>query len=201
MNRFFARLLPTLLLATTLGGWAGSLQATLMLPLSLQQMTSRAQMIFQGRVLAVDVRLDEVSQRVATFTTFEVLDTLKGTPGARHTIKQMGGHLPGSHYAVRIHGIPEFTPGQEYIVFLAEPSRLGFSSPIGLSQGAFRIDRQADRATVRNVPPARLPRAARSLRPAVPEAKAPAAARVATPATPSLTLSSFKSTVRSMVSP
>ena len=38
-----------------------------------------------------------------------------------------------------IHGVPEFMPDKEYVVFLPEKSVLGFSSPLGLHQGSFSV--------------------------------------------------------------
>ncbi len=127
-----------------------SARATIVLPLSLPQMAADAALIFQGKVTAVDVRLDPLSRRVATFTTFEVSDVIKGQPGTRYTVKQFGGQMPGSPVALRIHGVPRFNVGEEYILFLPPPSRLGFQSPVGLSQGAFELSKQQGHTVVSN---------------------------------------------------
>ena len=50
----------------------------------------------------------------------------------------------------RIEGMPGYVPGQEYLLFLNQESRLGFSSPIGLIQGAFRVRGQGTSRTVIN---------------------------------------------------
>lgn len=113
--------------------------ATTVLPVSLQQLSSTAELIFHGTVLSNEVRLDETSGRVATFTTFAVIDVIKGHAGDTHTIKQVGGQLPGSQVRQIIHGVPRFSVGAEYVVFLPPASSLGFSSPIGLSQGRFSV--------------------------------------------------------------
>lgn len=113
--------------------------ATTVLPVSLQQLSSAAELIFYGRAIGNEVRLDETSARVATFTTFAVIDVIKGAVGDTHTIKQIGGQLPGSRARQIIRGVPRFSVGAEYIVFLPAASSLGFSSPIGLSQGRFSV--------------------------------------------------------------
>ncbi len=116
-----------------------STSATSVLPVSLQRMASAAELIFYGKAIENEVKLDDVSGRVATFTTFEIIELIKGTAGATHTIKQIGGQLPGSNVRQVIHGVPRFTIGKEYVVFLPKASKLGFSSPVGLSQGRFAV--------------------------------------------------------------
>lgn len=124
--------------------------ATTVLPVSLQQLSSRAELIFYGTAISNEVRLDEISGRVATFTTFAVIDVIKGTVGDTHTIKQIGGQLPDSRVRQIIHGIPRFGVGEEYVVFLPAASSLGFSSPIGLSQGRFSVAQHNGEAVVSN---------------------------------------------------
>lgn len=119
--------------------WGLQAAATSVLPVSLQHMTTAAEVIFHGIATSNEVRHDPQSDRVATFTTFEVIETIKGDVGATHTIKQIGGQLPGSNVRMVIHGVPRFSVGQEYVVFLPKASSIGFSSPIGLSQGKFNI--------------------------------------------------------------
>ena len=121
--------------------------ATSVLPVSLQRMASTAETIFHGTAINNEVRLDPASGRVATYTTFKVIEVIKGNPGATHTIKQIGGQLPGSHVRQVIHGVPRFAAGEEYVVFLPKASSLGFASPIGLSQGKFDI-RKRDGDTI-----------------------------------------------------
>lgn len=35
--------------------------------------------------------------------------------------------------------VPKFNVGDEYVLFMPAPSRLGLASPVGLSQGAFGV--------------------------------------------------------------
>jgi len=113
--------------------------ATSVLPVSLQRMAKTAEIIFHGTAIGNEVRLDQASGRVATYTSFRVIQVIKGNPGEIHTIKQIGGQLPGSNVRQVIHGVPRFAVGEEYVIFLPKPSSLGFASPIGLSQGKFDI--------------------------------------------------------------
>jgi hypothetical protein len=124
--------------------------ATSVLPVSLQRMTTAADLIFHGRAIDNQVRLDEASGRVATFTTFEIIELVKGEAGPTHTIKQIGGQLPGSKVRQVIHGVPRFITGEEYVIFLPKASSLGFASPIGLSQGKFSVFKQNGESVVSN---------------------------------------------------
>ena len=124
--------------------------ATTVLPVSLQQLSSTAELIFYGTAISNEVRLDETSHRVATFTTFAVIDVIKGAVGATHTIKQIGGQLPDSRVRQIIRGVPRFSVGAEYVVFLPAASSLGFSSPIGLSQGRFSVVQHNGETVVSN---------------------------------------------------
>ena len=131
-------MLRTLLIFSSLL-FASNALATSIKTVPLERMAQVAESVFYGRVISNEVRIDDISQRVATFTTFEIIESIKGTNSDVYTIKQYGGQLPGSKLVHRIHGMPRFTPGQEYVVFIPGASRLGFSSPVGLSQGSFNV--------------------------------------------------------------
>jgi hypothetical protein len=122
--------------------------ATTVMPISLERMAKTAAVVFYGRVISNQVKFDELSQRVATFTRFEVLQAIKGVTGDTYTVKQIGGRLPGSNVVQRFYGVPRFIEHQEYIVFLPEASRLGFASPIGLAQGSFEVSTEGNQKVV-----------------------------------------------------
>ncbi|HHO59174.1 MAG TPA: hypothetical protein ENJ64_02950, partial [Thiotrichales bacterium] len=77
-------------------------RATSVLPLNLEQLSQQASTIIYARVVANRVEKDSASGQAATYTDFEVLETIKGKTGATHTIKQLGGRLPGSAYSLRV---------------------------------------------------------------------------------------------------
>lgn len=116
-----------------------SASATSILPLRLEQLSTRATLIFYGEVISNQVKKDEQSGYIATFTEFKIIDLIKGNAGDTHTIKQIGGRLDSANTTLRIHGVPEFQAGKKYVVFLPEKSKLGFCSPLGLHQGSFSV--------------------------------------------------------------
>jgi hypothetical protein len=113
--------------------------ATTMVPISLEQLSNRASLIFYAEVISNKVKKDEQSGRIATFTEFKIIDLIKGKTGSTHSIKQIGGTLESTGTTLRIHGVPKFQAGNKYVVFLPEKSSLGFSSPLGLHQGSFTV--------------------------------------------------------------
>lgn len=124
---------------------AASAHAAMVLPLGLDNLHGKAKLVFLGECLSNSVAMDSQSGRVATYTTFAVLENFKGSAGATHTIKQVGGNLPGASLQVRVSGVPQFEVGQRYVVFLPQVSELGFSTPVGLGQGVFKVT--SDKAT------------------------------------------------------
>lgn len=114
-------------------------QAASVLPVGLDHLIDRSTTAFEGRCLSNRSERDAATGFVVTYTTFAVVDPLKGQLGSTHTIKQIGGSLPGESLQYKVEGVPSFSVGEEYVVFLAGVSSLGFSSPIALGQGRFGI--------------------------------------------------------------
>jgi hypothetical protein len=114
--------------------------ATTLLPITLEQLSTRAEVIIHASVVSNQVKTDEISGQTATFTEFEVIELIKGNiSGNRHTIKQLGGHLASTNTTLRVPGVPKYQVGSEYVVFLPAESSLGFCSPLGLQQGSFNV--------------------------------------------------------------
>lgn len=108
-------------------------------PVSLDEMTAAAAVVFQGRCVDNRTEREAGTNLIVTYTTFEVHDVLKGQAGSTRVIKQIGGTLPGKFVGFKVEGVPKFAAGENYVVFLARVSSAGFSSPIGLAQGKFTL--------------------------------------------------------------
>ncbi len=117
-------------------------------PLLLDEIIDSAATAFQGRCIANRTEIDAATNLVVTYTTFEISDVLKGKVATTHVIKQIGGTLPDGMSGMLVHGVPRFVVGEEYVVFLAGVSSLGFSSPIGLGQGNFSVQQSATGKTI-----------------------------------------------------
>jgi hypothetical protein len=119
--------------------WLPLASATSVLPLTLEQLSTRASLIFYAEVIGNQTKLDEQSGRIATFTEFNIIELIKGESKTTHTIKQIGGYDPVSKTKLYVHGIPTFQVGKTYVLFLPTESTLGFCSPLGLFQGSYMV--------------------------------------------------------------
>ncbi|HEX4916126.1 MAG TPA: hypothetical protein VFV51_19345 [Vicinamibacterales bacterium] len=121
-------------------GMAGSASAATVRPILLDEIIDTAAIAFHGTCVANRVELDAATGFIVTYSTFEVSDVLKGQVPRTHVIKQIGGVLPDGRSGMIVHGVPKFAVGEEYVLFMAGVSPLGFSSPVGLTQGRFSIE-------------------------------------------------------------
>lgn len=117
----------------------GDLGAVTVRALLLDEVIDGAAVAFHGTCIANRVEHDAATRFIVTYTTFEVRDAIKGLPGTTHVIKQIGGLLPDGVSGMLVQGVPTYKVGEDYVVFLAGVSSLGFSSPVGLSQGSFAV--------------------------------------------------------------
>jgi len=143
------RALCTVCTLVTLGMSTASL-ATTILPLDLAALTSAADRVFKGTVVAMRSGRDGRGLP-ATWTTFEVEESLKGTLPRRLEIKQICTEAPLADGAIyRVPALPRYQVGDEVILFLHPDSTAGFTSPVGLGQGRFRIHHGHGAATAEN---------------------------------------------------
>ncbi len=123
------------------------------LPLPLDRIVDSATLAFQGKCLSNRTERDPQTGLIVTYTTFQIQDALKGSLSDTHTIKQIGGQLAGaddSTLVKQIEGVPRFEPGESYVLFLNGISSAGFSSPVGLGQGTFKLLQGAQGQQVTN---------------------------------------------------
>jgi hypothetical protein len=137
--RLSARRVAAILLVTIIIAPA-AVRATTVLPLDLKELTAAAGRIFHGRVTAVRSGQDGHGLP-ATWTTFAVDEMVKGTAAATIEIKQIGGGGSVDGRIFRIPALPSYAVGDEVILFLHPESAEGFTSPVGLGQGRFRVRR------------------------------------------------------------
>ena len=77
--------------------------------------------------------------------------TLKGSVARQLTIKQFGTAAPlGDGSLARIPGLPRYTVGEEVVLFLRGDSARGFTSPVGLGQGVYRVVHRGARRAVQS---------------------------------------------------
>src|SRR5262249_6073934 len=75
-----------------------------------------------------------------TVYTFRVSESFKGSAGRLLTFRQVGVPEGGAADLGRRAGLPVYSQGGDYLLFLLPESRAGLTSPAGAAQGAFAID-------------------------------------------------------------
>jgi hypothetical protein len=111
-------------------------QATTLVQMDLDQLTAAASVVARVRCVADESRWE--GGEIYTFTTFEVIEALKGIPPQQITVRLIGGRV-GSLIS-KVEGVPRFQPGEETFLFL-EPKLTGDWGVSGWVQGTFRIRR------------------------------------------------------------
>jgi hypothetical protein len=124
--------------------------ATVVLPADFATVVSESGVIVHGRV--VDVRSEMTGPRrlIESVVTVAVFESLKGAPGASVTFRVPNGQV-GRYRRVLV-GAPEFAEGDEVVVFLTgRPPAM--PTVFGLSQGVYRVTRNAAARAVVTPPP------------------------------------------------
>lgn len=111
-------------------------RATTLQRMTLEELAATAQYLVRVRCLATESRFEE--GEIWTFTTFEVLETMKGNLSRRITVRLLGGRA--GNLVSTVDGVPRFHPGEELFLFL-EPAGPAAYSVTSWAQGTFRIRR------------------------------------------------------------
>lgn len=140
------RRLASLLIGLLLAAPAWPQQGALTVPRNLAELVERSETIVSGHVVAARVEKHPELQNLDTVVvTVRVSESFKGESGATFTFRQ---YLWDIRDRMNAGG---YRKGQEVLLMMIAPSRYGLSSPAGLDQGRFRIERDAaGRAVARN---------------------------------------------------
>lgn len=113
--------------------------ATTVLRFSLEELVERADVIVHGT--CTDVRGRETPDGVVTDVTIQVGKALKGAPVETLTFTTYGGATESR--GTFIAGSPQFEKGEELLLFLDRPNRVGYRMAIGMSQGKYTVSEDA----------------------------------------------------------
>lgn len=116
--------------------------------LPLEGVVAAAARIVAGTV--TDIRHGRDDDGVpSTWVTVAVTRNVRGAAVNEFTFKQFGvaGALDDGTL-LRIPGMPEFRVGEEAIFFLRGVSPQGFTSPVALADGVYRVERRQGEASV-----------------------------------------------------
>ncbi len=108
----------------------------LAIPRNLDQLTDRAADIVRGTVVSARVeKHPELGNLDTVVVTLRVRETLKGQARNTFTFRQYIWDIRDNWNAAG------YEKGQDLILLMIAPSRYGLSSPAGMTQGRFRIER------------------------------------------------------------
>jgi hypothetical protein len=112
-----------------------SLHAQRFVRMTTAEAAAKARAVVAARV--VDVQVRQEAGNIYTFVTFQTTQVAKGDVPARFTYRRLGGRLGNVEIASGA-TLPEFTAGEEVVLFLApEVSSDGY--PTIFSQQVYRI--------------------------------------------------------------
>jgi hypothetical protein len=152
-----ARRAPVLLfaLAAAAQALAARPAAAVSRRLDLATLTAHAGTIVAGRIAAIRTGSHPRYHHIgALHVTIKVSETIKGAPKDRLTFMQFAGGMPTTDGAGSVSmspslpEMPSYRVGEEVVLFLYKPSSVGFTSPVGGSQGKFLIQRPQGKPAV-----------------------------------------------------
>jgi hypothetical protein len=113
-------------------------QSALVVPRNLEQLTNSSASIVRGSVVSVRMeKHPELTNLDTVVVTLRVRDTLKGQASDNFVFRQ---YVWGIRDRMNTLG---YKKGQDVLLMMIAPSRYGLSSPAGVEQGRFRIERDA----------------------------------------------------------
>ncbi|MCY2961981.1 MAG: hypothetical protein NTY35_17630 [Planctomycetota bacterium] len=105
--------------------------------LGLADLAERADLVFEGRVLAARV-LEPAPGRIETEYTLREDRALVGAACPLRVFRLPGGVLPDGR-GLAIAGLPALPVGADVLLFLSREGSRGTRMPVGLAQGSLRI--------------------------------------------------------------
>jgi hypothetical protein len=112
--------------------------ASTLLRVSVDELTQRAEFVFEGEVVSVQAQRSGARGMISTFVTFNVIDTIKGSARVESIeLKFLGGNLEGERLEVNGSRIPEL--GERGVYFVESLTQDLINPLLGWSQGQYLI--------------------------------------------------------------
>ena len=118
---------------------SSSALATVVLALTMDELTARAQLIVHATAQRSVVGWDEPRARIWTWTELVVTETLKGDAASTIVVKQPGGVV--GEVGQEVSGVATFKPGEEVVLFLEpSPDEPGVWVPVSMSASKVTLE-------------------------------------------------------------
>jgi hypothetical protein len=125
----------------------GTVFATTIVPVSVERLTSESSHVIEARVVSSESKWNSQHTLIFTYTTIQVMKTLKGVPQSSLVVKQIGGSAEG--YTQKVAGVRYAKPGEQSVLFLRPSSQQDGTFEItGLMQGNFAVQKSAKGETL-----------------------------------------------------
>ena len=124
--------------------------ATVLLPADFATIVTGSPVIVHGRVVEVRSLITGPRRTIESVVTLSVIDTLRGDPARTILFRVPNGQV--GRYRRIVVGAPEFEEGDEVVVFL-EARAPAIPTLFGLSQGVYRVVRDANAQALVTPPP------------------------------------------------
>ena len=130
--------------------FATASSATVLLPADFTTIVTGSPIIVHGRVTDVRSFISGPRRTIESVVTVSVIDTLKGVPSRTVLFRVPNGQV--GRYRRVVVGAPEFEEGDEVVVFL-QAHAPAIPTLFGLSQGVYRVVRDANAQAIVTPPP------------------------------------------------
>ena len=115
---------------------AGSVAATVVVRLTLEELVERSEVVVHGRCLRTWAAWDAERRFIWTHNEIQVLDRWKGAAGAAVVVSELGGIV--GDIGMAVDGVPQYQAGEEMVLFLSRTPN-GYWRTRGLGQGKHEV--------------------------------------------------------------
>ena len=120
---------------------SSSALATVVLALTMEELTARAPLVVHATAQRSLVAWDEPRAKIWTWTELVVKETLKGAPLETVLVKQPGGVV--GEVGQQVLGVATFKPGEEVVLFLEPaPDEPGAWVPVSMSASKVTLEQR-----------------------------------------------------------
>lgn len=121
---------------------AAPAQCTIVVRQDLNDLAKNSEAVVRAVVRGEAAAWDADRRFIWTTTTFDVVETWKGTLAGRASLRELGGEV--GTQGMRVVGAPQYAAGEEVVLFLYKDAQ-GFWRTQGWTQGKFLLAADAER--------------------------------------------------------